>query len=816
LDWWPDNGTPAGEENVFYYVTGTAPNRKLVVYWKSCSMFNGSCKNDPEKYGTFQIVLNEQSSVIENHIQYKPICQNEVATQGVQNLGGTQAFIATGRNQTVWDASYESTRFVPSGIKWYTGGYPGGTVVGYGPVLNVSPTVTTTYTVVVETCAGGGAITKNIIVNVIPLPTADAGPNIVTCMAGTGVAINGAATNYSTITWSISSTSGGYFNNPNAEDPIYYPSIADVVAGTVTLTMTTSGTAGCTAFATSTMTLSAAPYPIALAGIDGSVCSNSAYPLNGSASGSGLTEWTKSGDGTFLNQNSPNAQYTPGPNDILTGGVDLYITSNGSGPCTGFSDVDTIHLTVVHAPSVFAGDDFLHCVGTDVTLSGATADHYQSVHWSTSGTGTFVDSTLVQTVYRPSATDILAKTVDLTLHIVPTSPCVAISDHVQVSLVRPPTANAGPSSDAICASGFYTLSASDTTQSPAIVWTSSGTGTFSDDLALHPVYTPSPDDTLAGTVTLTLTASSNAPCSQAVDNLVLSINPLPVPTAFGPPSVCLNSTGKVYASQSGMNSYSWEISSGGIITEGGTPTADTAMVTWNTVGPQFVKINYSNSYGCSAVAATQFPVMVNPLPNPNVYGNKSVCLNTSHIYFTEDGMTDYEWNLSPGGTITSGVGNDTITVLWSGDGIQMVSVNYANANGCWAEYPTYSDITVQPLPVPILGGPSPVCFNSVDNEYSTDGAMTDYIWNVMGGTITFGGIGTSNKATVQWDGVGPYSISVNYTNSDGCTAALPTVYNVTVNTLPIPDLGGPNPVCLNSEGNVYTTNSAMTGYIWNI
>lgn len=164
-DWHPGVTSAFGPPYVFYKTTGTAPNRKLVVYWYESPMF--SCTSSR---GTFQIVLNEQSSIIENHITSKPSCltwAGGTATQGVHNNNGTIAFTATGRNSTQWTASNESTRFVPSGIKWYTGGYPGGTIAGYGPELIVSPQSTTVYTAVVNLC-GGQVYTDNVTVNVIP------------------------------------------------------------------------------------------------------------------------------------------------------------------------------------------------------------------------------------------------------------------------------------------------------------------------------------------------------------------------------------------------------------------------------------------------------------------------------------------------------------------------------------------------------------------------------------------------------------------------------------------------------------------------
>ena len=63
--------------------------------------------------------------------------------------------------------------------------------------------------------------------------------------------------------------------------------------------------------------------------------------------------------------------------------------------------------------------------------------------------------------------------------------------------------------------------------------------------------------------------------------------------------------------------------------------------------------------------------------------------------------------------------------------------------------------------------------------------MTNYIWSVSaGGTITAGGTTNSNTVTVTWNTAGAQTVSVNYTNGNGCTAAAPTVYNVTVNALP--------------------------------
>ncbi|MDR3061179.1 MAG: T9SS type A sorting domain-containing protein [Dysgonamonadaceae bacterium] len=106
--------------------------------------------------------------------------------------------------------------------------------------------------------------------------------------------------------------------------------------------------------------------------------------------------------------------------------------------------------------------------------------------------------------------------------------------------------------------------------------------------------------------------------------------------------------------------------------------------------------------------------------------------------------------------------------------------------------PTYGDcdgvdtsfnVTVNPLPVVTL------VTNKINDEvciddnitFTTQENMTDYIWDLGGATTTTsGGVGTSNTATLKWNTAGTKTVSVNYTNSNGCTAATVTTKQITV------------------------------------
>jgi hypothetical protein len=291
-----------------------------------------------------------------------------------------------------------------------------------------------------------------------------------------------------------------------------------------------------------------------------------------------------------------------------------------------------------------------------------------------------------------------------------------------------------------------------------------------------------------------------------------TILPAPVPTITGPDSVCTGSSDNFYTTEPGMTNYIWNVSSGGAITYGSGTNVITVI--WNITGDQTVSVNYTDATGCTASPPAIYNVNVNPLPVPTITGPVSACITSpGNTYKTEAGMTGYVWTISAGGTITNGSGTNTITVTWNTTGAQSVSVNYTDTNGCTAYTPTVYEIMVNPLPVPTISGPDSICTGSSGNIYKTESGMTGYVWTVSsGGTITNGT--ATNTLTITWNTAGAQIISVNYTDTNGCAALTPTVYEITVNPLPVPTISGPDSTCAGSTGNIYTTESGMTDYVW--
>ena len=310
--------------------------------------------------------------------------------------------------------------------------------------------------------------------------------------------------------------------------------------------------------------------------------------------------------------------------------------------------------------------------------------------------------------------------------------------------------------------------------------------------------------------------SANGCIPPAPTILLVLVSQIPTPQLFGPTIACAQSTGYIYSTQQGMTLYNWSVSAGGTITS----STDTSaiVVTWNTSGNQHVIVNYTSPSGCMGAIPDTLPVVVNSRPVPSITGPVTLCAGTGgHVYTTQSGMTGYLWALSGGGTIVSGNGTNTITVTWDSAGTRQVMVNYTNSSGCNALSPGTLTVTVFPHPVPTIIGPTPVCKEVPGNQYTTESGVLNYIWNISpGNTIQSGGTSGDNFIVITWNVLDTQSVTVNYTNGNGCTAQTATSFPVIVNPLPVPTIGGPDSVCVSSTGNLYVTQSGMSNYTWGI
>jgi hypothetical protein len=105
---------------------------------------------------------------------------------------------------------------------------------------------------------------------------------------------------------------------------------------------------------------------------------------------------------------------------LLSAGIHIfewsYVKNEFSSAGDDCAWIDYIYFPPLAPSTVFAGNDTTVCEGTSLSLSGY-ATNYNTIQWSTSGSGTFSNISSPNTIYTPSLEDVASGSVNLTLTI---------------------------------------------------------------------------------------------------------------------------------------------------------------------------------------------------------------------------------------------------------------------------------------------------------------------------------------------------------------------------------------------------------------
>jgi hypothetical protein len=217
----------------------------------------------------------------------------------------------------------------------------------------------------------------------------------------------------------------------------------------------------------------------------------------------------------------------------------------------------------------------------------------------------------------------------------------------------------------------------------------------------------------------------------------------------------------------------------------------------------------TNGSDQSFTAGCTIPPAASGISGPGI-----LCINSVGNVFGVNavaGATSYTWTLPAGCVITSGAGTQYPTVTW---GTVAGNVSVAGTNACGNGGPASMAVSLYPSPTPAITGTASGC-QGFSATYTTQAGMTGYTWTVSaGGTITSGA--TTNTVNVTWNTAGAQTLSVNYANSNGCYAATPGSYAVTVNALPAITITGSTNLCVNSGYYAYSTQAGFTNYAWTV
>ena len=374
------------------------------------------CPGDPTTTAT--VVVNKKTVVTTTN---QTICAGETAKLTGTITGGSTTGHWTGGNGTFAPGrNVINTEYTPTAAEETAGSV----------VLTLESDAAINSTCPVEKV--------KMTLTIDPKPSVSAGADQTICF-GEVAKLMGTMSNSTTGTWS--GGNGTYTPNNTTLTATYKPTMDEMLAGTVTLTLTTSSNGKCPP-EESTTTIRINPVAVVDAGPDQKICANGTATLSGLFSGGATSGIWSGGSGIYSPNNSVgNASYAPSKAEQKAGKVVLTFTTNDPiGPCPAV--YDTMTILIDQLPEAIAGDAQPICDGQQIKLNGSIKNATGGT-WS-GGEGTFIkDNTYLTGNYIPSATEILAGKVTLILTSDTNGLCPAAVDSATFIINPNPVVNFG-------------------------------------------------------------------------------------------------------------------------------------------------------------------------------------------------------------------------------------------------------------------------------------------------------------------------------------------------------------------------------------
>jgi len=640
-------------------------------------------------------------------------------------------------------------------------------------------------------------------------PIVNAGPPQTVCANKPTVTLAGAVTVATGGSWT--GGTGTFTPSRNVLNPTYTPSAAEITAGTVTLTLNSTGNGTCLPVS-SPMSITITPAPTVNAGTDQIVCSsNVTATLSGSVTVATGGSWT-GGTGTFTpSRNVLNPTYTPSAAEITAGTVTLLLNSTGNGLCNAVSN--DVRITITPGPIVHAGPDQNVCENNaSLTLAGAVAVATGG-NW-TGGTGTFSPNrTTLNATYTPSAAEITAGTVTLTLTSTGNGTCNPVTDEMRITITPTPTVDAGVDRT-VCAASPSVALAGTSTNATTYVW-SGGNGNFSPNAhSLTATYTPSANEIITGSVTLTLTASRNS-CNPVSDQMVIRIDPIPVINAGPDQTICgnnslVNLNGAVTVATGG----SWT---------GGTGTFSPNRTTLNaTYTPSAAEITagivtltlHSTGNGTCNPVTDEMRITITPAPTIHAGPDQTVCANNASLTLAGAVAvaTGGNWRTSGSGVFSD---DQSLTSFYTPSAADttagtVILTLTSTGNGICTAVVDNMTLTIQPAPVVDAGVDRMVCANNPSVTlagrlyHATAGSWTGGLGTFAPNRNTLNAVYTPTPGEIT---AGTVTLTL-VASRNGCN---PVADAVTIIISPPPTIqaGPPQTVCANNA--LVKLNGSVTG-----
>ncbi|MEI6348045.1 MAG: gliding motility-associated C-terminal domain-containing protein [Bacteroidota bacterium] len=719
---------------LYYGIQGVAPCRTFVISFYNVALF--SCTS---LKATHQIVLYENTNVIEVYIQNKPSCpgwNSGNTLVGIQNSTGTVGYVAPGRNTSAWTTTNEAWRFTPSGAPNYSvAWFNGATQVGTGLSISVCPTTPTTYTgkVTYTNCDAAQVVVQDqVFVNIVNNFNLTASASTPTFCQGQSTNINASgATSYTwypttglsastgstvvatpsvTTTYNVIGTSGACVDtvsvtitvNPGPILTIDNPnnlicggesSVISVIGATnyswsPSSSLSSSGGSSVTATPSATTTYTVTGTTASCSGTASTTITVKPNPLlavtpmSAAICPGETASFTASGATTYDWSPATGLNPTSGANVIASPSVSTTYTVTGT--LDGCTSTASVNVTLKSKPSIAISPSSVQiCQGviTPLTASGATNYSWTPpIALSTSIGATTSASPSFTTTYTSHGT---------------TNGCTD-SASVVVTVINNPIIQVTPSTASICIGENTNLVASGATN---YTWSPSTglSGTTGSDVTANP----------SATSTYSIIGVTNGCSDTTTVNItikpkpIMSITPISAQICFG---------ASTPLSASGATDYTWTPTTALSPTTGSAITASPTTTTTYTV--------HGTTNGCTDSIAAVVTVISNPAPQitPSTI---SICIGEQATLNASGGI-DYTW--SPAATLSSSSGNSVVATPTTPTTYTVT----ATSTGC-SGFDT-ATVTVKPQPQLSVSPLNPtICYNN--NIALTAAGADTYTWS---------------------------------------------------------------------------------------
>jgi len=589
--------------------------------------------------------------------------------------------------------------------------------------------------------------------------------------------------------------------------------------GAYTITNTISSGSCPTAIKSETLIISE---PITLnAGPNQSVPLNTPVQLAGTLNGPpGVTvKWT-GGKGTFINQTSLTAIYTPKAGETS---VKLTLTtSNPEAPCGNKSASVTITFTTFTIPKAPTAASTSICPGSTAILT-ATAPGGDYVWYAVATGGTPLATGASFTT--PALTNPTTYYVQTTVASL-TSTRTAVTVNITPLSAQPAVAAIGP----ICSNSSATLTASGAgTAAGTYVWYDAPVGGNLVSVS-NPFITPP----LTSNTSYYVQTTGNT-CTVTRTKVNVVINPLPQITSLPSANICSGEP-QTYTITSNIATaaFSWKRAAVAGISNAAVSGQTSASITETLTNTTLLPINVTYlitplANSCSG-AAFSYVVTVNPKPYVKSAAVATVCYGIASNYTVQfnDPTTAYTWTRAA----VTGIKNSPVSGQTGT--IQEVLFNTTNApinvtyvfnyyNSTCDGVPFNLTVTVNPA-VTITSPNAGVACSSVPQSYAITSNIpsTTFTWSraavagISNPAVSNQTTSTINEALVNTSNS---PIKVNYIiipMANGCAASTPFTYAAAVNFVPAAATGtnSNSPVCVSSTIQLSTDAVANAKYQW--